>query len=248
MNMDEAGTAILEKPRIKYEPKPQELELQNNGLSRLQRIEGSPKIWYVDVDGVGGGIFKRKYAGKEINSDVENERAAYLISDIVGFDFVPTTVLRTIDGQEGCLQEFVEDTQDIDEVPVETLQGELYKYWIFRHILRSPEGHNYNLLIKEGKIISIDHEWSFDSDPSDPSYFDIDRSYYGVRAPDSLVDIFKSYLNDDLKQETLRSALTGIIDQKDIEITMQRLKTFGNLLATKGQVDSKEELTGENLW
>ena len=146
------------------------------------------------------------------------------------------------------LQEFVEDAQDIDEVSTEALQGEFYKYWIFRHILRSPEGHNYNMLIKDGKVISVDHEWSFDSDPPDPSYFDIDRNYYGVKAPDSLIAILKKYLGDDLKQETLKSALSGVISSRDVNITMERLKTFGNLLVTKGQVDSKEELSGENLW
>lgn len=247
---------VLDKPPVsspefipvQYVPSVKEQQLNACEIQKLHMIDGSPRIWWVDIDGTDAGIFKSKFYKGEINSDVEHERAAYLISDILGFDFVPTTVLKTIDGKEGCLQEYVEDTQDLDEVDESSLQDELYKYWIFRHLLRNPDGHNFNLLVKEGKIISIDHEASFDSDTPDPSYYDIDRSYYGIKAPESLKEIFNSYLRDEAKQAMLKKELTGLISPHDTEVTLQRIKKFGYQLAVNGQINDPSEITGENLW
>lgn len=236
--MDEATTAIAEQPHYSYKPRPREIELQNNETSKLQRIKGSPRIWYIDIEGDGAGIFKlHKY------SDTQNERAAYVISTVVGLDFVPPTVLRKIDGEEGSLQEFVEDGKPLDEVELTNeVKNGLYKYWIFGHIIRNMERSDWNLLVEQNKVISIDHDASFDQDFADPSNFDLFRQYYDQEAPSSLVETFKSYLGDSSRQETLKSALQDLLNPEDIEITMQRLEHIGNLLIKNGKINSQADL------
>lgn len=241
--MDESGVATYERPQVLYQPTSLELELERSETSGLQRIKGSPRIWYVDIEGNGAGIFKSRYYKEKIISDTQNERATYIISKIVGFDFVPVTVLRSIDGQEGALQEFIEDAEflyEVDQTP-EIREG-LYKYWIFGHIIRNMDRHDDNLLIKDDKIFSIDHEGSFDPDYSNPSDFDDFREYYGQPAPSSLVDIFRAFRDDRTRQDTLREALKGLIEPEDIEITMRRIAGISHILIEKGNIDNKEEL------
>lgn len=238
MLMDEATTALADQPHYLYKPTPKETDLQYKETSGLQRIQGSPRIWYADIEGDGAGIFKlHKY------SDTQNERAAYVISTVVGFDFVPPTVLRKIDGEEGSLQEFVEDGKPLDEVELtDEVKSGLYKYWIFGHIIRNMERSDWNLLVEDDKVISIDHDASFDPDFADSSNFDLFRHYYNEEAPSSLVETFKSYLGDRSRQEALKSALQDLLNPEDIEITMQRLEHIGNLLIKNGKINSQADL------
>jgi hypothetical protein len=241
MSMD---TAVKpEMSDIDYKPTAKELELRFNPASRLQRVKGSPRVFYVEVENSGPAVFKSKYYKGKIISDVENEVAAYLISHITGFDFVPPAVLRTIEGKEGSLQEFVEEADDLSDVE-ETpgITDQLYKYWIFGHIVRNVDRYDDNLLVKNGKVFSIDHEASFSPNYSDPACFDDYRSYYGQAAPDSLVEIFRRFNCDNTQKEILRKSLRGLISSEDIEITVRRMEQIGRLLTEKGRVDVKEEL------
>lgn len=241
--MVDSTIATLEEPQIFHEPTSRELELEHNETTPLRRIQGSPRIWYVDIKDDGAGIFKSRFYKEKIISDTQNEKAAYIISKIVGFDFVPVTVLRNIDGQEGALQEFIENTKLLDEVEqTQKIKDGLFKYWIFGHVIRNMDRHDYNVLIKNGEILSIDHEGSFDSDFQNPANFDDFRSYYGEQASADLVDIFRAFNNDSSRQELLRASLHGLIEQEDIDITTRRLLTVGNILLEKGRIESKEEL------
>jgi len=237
--MNEGKTALVEQQHYLYKPTSREIDLQNKETSGLQRIKGSPRIWYIDIEGDGAGIFKlHRY------SDTQNERAAYIISKIVGFDFVPPTVLRKINGEEGSLQEFVEDGKFMDEVEQsEKVKKGLYKYWIFGHIIRNMERSDWNLLVKEDKVFSIDHDASFDPDFANPANFDLFRQYYGEEAPNELIETFKFYLGDRSRQETLKSTLQELLSPEDVEITTQRLEHIGNLLVKNGKINSQTELT-----
>lgn len=232
------ASLLVEQRQYLYKPTAKEIELQNKETSSLQRVKGSPRIWYVDIEDGGAGIFKlHRY------SDTQNERAAYLVSAIVGFNFVPPTVLRKIDGEEGSLQEFVEDGRFLDEVePSEELKNGLYKYWIFGHIIRNMERSDWNLLVEEDKVISIDHDASFDPDFADPSNFDLFRQYYGEEVPSNLVETFRSYLGDISRQEALKSALQELLSLEDVEITIQRLEHIGNILIKSGKINSQADL------
>lgn len=226
-----------------YEPTRREVELERNKTSRLQSIKGSPRIWYVEVEGDGAGIFKSRRYKEKIISDTQNERAAYIISRIVGFDLVPTTVLRTIDGQEGSLQEIIEDAEFLDEVEqTEAIREGLYKYWIFGHIIMNMDRHDDNLLVKGDKVFSLDHEGSFDPDYSDPANFDDFRQYYGQPAPMSLIEIFRAFKGGASRREALISSLQGLISPEDIDITLRRIEGVGNMLIEKGRIDNKEQL------
>lgn len=241
--MSEASVATIENANVIYEPTSQEVELERNDTSKLQRIQGSPRIWYVDIIDDGAGIFKSRHYKEKIISDTQNERAAYIISRIVGFNFVPVTILRTIEGQEGALQEFIDDTELLDEVEqTSEIRDGLYKYWIFGHIIRNMDRHDDNLLIKNGQVFSIDHEGSFDPDFQNPANFDDFRQFYGKPAPNSLIDIFRSFNADKSRQELLVNTLREIISAGDIDITMRRIETIGRVLSEKGRIDRMEEL------
>lgn len=240
--MSESRVSVQEKPKLLYEPTPLELQLANGETSGLRRIQGSPRIWHVKLEG-GAGIFKsRKYKDKII-SDTQNERAAYLISRIVGFNFVPATVLRNIGGQDGALQEYIPGSKFLHEVEqTPKIKEGLYKYWIFGHMLRNMDRHDENLLIKDDSVISIDHEGSFDPDYSDPSYFDQFRQYYGQASPDYLIQLLKLFDSDNLRQELLRNSLHELLSTDDIDITMRRIGEIGKILLKNGGISRKDEL------
>lgn len=229
--------AVVERPVAFYGASQRELAFRSNEVTKVSEMEGTRRTQYVEVKGAGPGIFKlEKY------SDVQHEVAAYRISNIVGFDFVPASVIRDINGRRGSVIELIEDTKMLGEVEeTEEVRNGLYKYWIFGHIIRNVDRADYNLLVKNGRVISIDHEASFVPDP-DPHEFDFFRTYYGVEAPGSLVEMFRNFLADQGRQETLRSALASLLKPEDIDITLQRITAIGNLLIEKGKIESSEEL------
>src|SRR3990167_8413180 len=98
---------------------------------------------------MGGGVFKPHTGYEdypEQKSDfISRERAAYLISRFLGFDFVPPTVIKVVNGKEGSLQEFIEDAQVGYEARHEDfLDGEMSKLRIFDSLIDNFDRHGGN--------------------------------------------------------------------------------------------------------
>jgi hypothetical protein len=109
------------------------------------------------------------------------EVAAYRLSRLLGLELVPPTVLRTIDGQPGSLQLWVENAStEADAIlakrPVfgasRHLQWQVLK--VFDALIYNFDRHQNNLLYAEnGRIWAIDHTRSFKRLPELPDRQDI---------------------------------------------------------------------------
>lgn len=163
-------------------PRTQEEEILERGerISSAKLDGGSGSVYFVSFKNDGDGVFKPK-------SGSEKERAAYLVDRFIGFDFVPPTVVRTIDGERGSVQKFIADAKEICDTPQEERDSrykpDLIKLWIFDYIIWNADRHGGNALVKNGKVYAIDHGYTF-----------LDRN--ALRE-------YKSYLNELIPQEII---------------------------------------------
>lgn len=92
----------------------------------------------------------------------QGERAVYLVNKFLGFDIVPTTVIRTIEGEEGSLQRFIPDAKTGLEVSRKQVPTEeLVKMVLFDFLINNTDRHEGNFLVKGKRIFAHDNESSF---------------------------------------------------------------------------------------
>jgi hypothetical protein len=188
---EEPAPAPAKKP-----PKPKELTAEKGRLNpkgarefleRAKVVEtvknsvssaNETVIVTLEKDGVTAkGIFKPasgEEAGLRENVEAgtyyQREIAASQLNNTLGLDFVPETVQRTIDGEVGSLQLFVEGASR--PVYGDTLQRAAYeKFKVFDYVIGNSDRHIGNVLIrgkanlldetKNGLPILIDHGLSF---------------------------------------------------------------------------------------
>lgn len=228
------------KLRNREELSTKEESLINGKLGKFKEIKGGGKrVKIVDVEGFGNAICKwEKY------SNVNCEVAAFVVSDVVGFDFVPSTVVREVNGEYVSLQEFIPDTLLIPQVNESDLRDEMYKLWIFDHIIRTNDREWWNVLVKDSRLLAIDHESAFYS-PGNESDHDTYKFFYGERCPEKVLAMFRSYFSDPSGERRLRSDLQGLLEIEDVEETILRINHIGQQLLENGQILDLESMARE---
>ena len=101
----------------------------------------------------------------------DSERAAYIVGRMLGFETIPPTVLRELDGKRGTLQLWLEGmetqgelTERRAEVPPDW-SDQMAAIWAFDNLLFNADRHPGNLLIdRHGKLWMIDHTQTFQYD------------------------------------------------------------------------------------
>jgi hypothetical protein len=100
-----------------------------------------------------------------------SERAAYVVARMLGFDNIPPTVLRELDGKRGTLQlwlEGMETQSELMERRAEMPPGwtdQMAGIWVFDNLLFNADRHPRNLLIdRRGTVWMIDHTQAFQYD------------------------------------------------------------------------------------
>lgn len=183
---------------------------------------------FVKIRDDGGGVFK-PHTGYEDYPDqkrffLSRERAAYLISRFLGFDFVPPTVVKVVNGKEGSLQEFVEDAQVGNEIEYEArraLSDEMSKLGIFDSLIDNWDRHGGNYLVKDGRVFAIDHGYTFN---------DIDNlKYRGMNVdeiPADLADKLRSFASFQEQQDILRDLLRELLKGDIVDAFMKRVASF----------------------
>jgi hypothetical protein len=92
-----------------------------------------------------------------------HECAAYMVSDHFGFDVVPPTLIREINGRIGSLQLFIDHDyyEDYSKMKGVDIQGEDFqKIALLDWILANCERHEDNLMVNRedpSRLIAIDH-------------------------------------------------------------------------------------------
>jgi hypothetical protein len=107
----------------------------------------------------------------------EYELAAYKLDRLIGLDMVPVTVLRTIKGQRGALQFWVEDAINVRKMLEQKLQpagwceaGPQYNLMnVFDILIHNSDRTQENALFtKDWTLVLIDHTRAFAVDLRDP--------------------------------------------------------------------------------
>ena len=112
-------------------------------------------LLYLDKD--MKAVFKPNRGSKQIWAPL----MAYRFSQFMGFNFVPPTIIRTINGKHGVVRFFVEDTDDMKWKSLKNLTPlEKSDIYIFYFILGECDANKYNVLfeVESGKPVLVDNE------------------------------------------------------------------------------------------
>lgn len=211
-------------PKEKYRSSPQEVVLEFHDFEREGELLGGiiGDARFVKIRDNGGGVFKphSRYENDRKRSFVSRERAAYLISRFLGFNFVPPTVIKMVDGKEGSLQEFVEDAQIGGEVEYEEIdQHERAKLNIFDSLIANVDRHCGNYLVKDGKIFAIDHGYTLDLGGL-TSGFDIDN------VPSDIAGKLRKFVESEEQKSILRDLLVELLGESVAGQFIKRVNAF----------------------
>ena len=214
-----------------------------------KRLEhGVTKPRFVELKDDGSGIFK--------DVDYKGERAAYLIDRFLGFDLVPPTVIRQLDGEEGSMQEFIADAETGDELGVGTARlAEMYpdqfmKMWVFDNAIKNLDRHEGNFLVKNGRIYAIDHGrsmgWGSDryqhyplrsnSDFVKGGLYGSGKEFRGKPLPQEIIDKFKKFLEWEVGATILEDLLSELIGEENAAVAVRRIQNLGKLIVEKGRI------------
>ena len=161
---------------IPFQPSLVENKLREASITSRRELitEGATasKPEKVTFDDGSSGIFKSKRSEKgikrlrfEVKGDLyKKEAAAYELSKLLGIKMVPPTITRKIDGDVGSVQEFIEGaTPGFIYNPEKLNTKQLRDAAFFDVLIGNTDRHSGNFLIKDDKIILIDHGFAFPS-------------------------------------------------------------------------------------
>ncbi len=100
-----------------------------------------------------------------------SERAAYVVARMLGFENIPPTVLRQLDGKRGTLQLWLEGMETQSELMERRAEmapdwaDQMAGIWVFDNLLFNADRHPGNVLIdRGGGLWMIDHTQAFQYD------------------------------------------------------------------------------------
>lgn len=217
-----------------------ELELTMLPIQKSIDIGGGTNtVHMVFFDDMSKGIFKPGDGEEPLEIEESNwmlykrERAAYLVSRSLKFNFVPATILREVGGRHGSIQDFVKDPKqnlwDLDES--EMPEGELFALAIFDYLIWNKDRKNENFFIRSGKIQATDNGLSFDNWSQYLISGNLKRYVADQEVPHGLLSNLSSFVEDDGKRANLKNQLTGLIPEKTIEAMFKRIEKTVKLLS-----------------
>lgn len=214
---------------------PDESLLESADIEKTSPLGGGvTDTSFVKLEGDGGGIFKR-IEGREkdmsLGKSYQKERAAYLADLFLGFNLVPATIIRNIEGKEGSLQKFIPESRTGSEMPIkETMALEKspeYKTMcIFDYIIGNTDRHFRNYLVdKNKKLWAIDHHLTFRTGAHDP--YDYSFSKYVTKQVKYKI---RALAESEDKKTLLRKLLLELLEEERVNNFFQRLALCNNKL------------------
>jgi len=189
----------------------------------------------------------------------QRERAAYLVDRICGFNLIPPTVIRTEEGKIGSCQQFVEsgkttteelyenmrqrfNTDDVLDIEFEEFQQlkaepfvryseDFKRLYALDYILWNSDRHNDNFLIKDGKIIPIDHGLCFGNAKPLFANEPFDQPF-----PADVIEKLQGVVADTEKVELLRVELKKHLTDTEVAACVMRIKKLALILSKHGQI------------
>ncbi|MFY9493123.1 MAG: hypothetical protein WAP55_01440 [Minisyncoccia bacterium] len=204
---------------------------------------------FIELKDDGSGIFKPKSGENEnlrenirAGTYFQRERAAYLLDKFLGFDLVPPTVVREIDGEIGSFQQFIPDAQpgrrvEHSELDEAAIKQQLIKLWIFDCIIFNSDRHWSNFLVKDKKVYAIDNGLSF----GDEIFYPHD-SFFDVPIPPEIVEGIKKFLLWKEGRKICEDLLGELLSSEEVAACMRRIERIASIIKQHGQVPRESEL------
>ncbi len=180
-----------------------------------------------------------------IRNGHKNERAAFLVDQLLALQLVPTTVLREIDGQMGSVQEFIPDARNIHEIPKEqqvAARHQLGDVWAFDFIIGNRDRNSGNALFDvEGRVYGIDHGQSFQD------------SFYSFATPptwdfDRLGEALKTFTLSEAAADQLRAELLEFLSPKQVDACLHRISVLATELEKTEHTEKPSAWASQNFY
>jgi hypothetical protein len=210
---------------------PQRATLELDGVQR--------RAIFKTIDVIKPGITQLSGGSSEMNfqDSWQCEVPAYVIDRIIGLQMVPATIERSINGQRGSLQWWVQSImaeadrqkKGIEAPDSEEFNRRLYKMHLFDQLIANVDRHMNNILItKDFDLRLIDHSRAFrrSTELKDTSKL--------TRFSRSLLEGIGRLEYQDLRKKTSRwlddAQVRGVLARRDAIVALAR-----KLVAEKGE-------------
>ncbi len=153
------------------------------------------------------------------------ERAAYLVSEALGWSIVPPTIIRSGPYGVGAVQWFVNSTFGSSyHTLVEEHQEEFKKIAAFDLLVNNADRKAGHCLVEgDGRIWGIDHGLTFHADPKLRTVI---WDFAGQPIPGVFVADLKSLRRKLSERSPLRTSLSQLLGGDEIEALAVRLRTI----------------------
>lgn len=210
---------------------PQRATLELDGVQR--------RAIFKTIDVTKPGITQLSGGTSEMNfqDSWQCEIPAYLIDRIIGLQMVPATIERSINGQRGSLQWWVQSMmaeadrqkKGVEAPDTEEFNRRLFKMHLFDQLIANVDRHMNNILItKDFDLRLIDHSRAFRRAP------ELRDTSKLTRFSQSLLDGIAKLEYQDLRKRTNRwlddTQVRAIITRRDAIVALAK-----KLIAEKGE-------------
>ena len=211
---------------------PIEENITNREPTNTERLKTKfNEVLLVDLEG-GGRIIFKPFDGEDFEFkeyiQYKRERAAYLFDKIFNWGLVPPTVIRDIKGRVGSAQVFVEDANFKAEVSPDELGEMFQKDWSklngFDFLTGNDDRNPKNYLVKDGRIVAIDHGLTFQAATED------EYSEYYEKFILENGDFLKNLLADKRGMGIFLDLLAELVPQSDVDRFKKRLAMVAKTL------------------
>jgi len=221
-----------------------ETDLESGEIKRTKNLGGGVNESRITENGVKG-VFKSKdgedvglRSGIPAGTYYKREVAAYKVDQILGFDLVPPTVIRKVNGKVGSHQLFRKGYETYMQSPDINLVSESTKRRLnyLDYILAHEDRHNANFMInKKGKIAAIDNGLSLGRSGQSITYVrSYKESFIEISAKqDGVSDIWKNLNWKKMEQLKVELLDSGLIEEDAFKCLMSRMR---GILANEGYV------------
>ena len=244
----------------------QEQNLQFGEITSIEELEGSSsKVFVIELENGDKAIAKivnlddEKYAAHKTELHAaQSERAAYLVSMILGFNFVPTTVIREKLDHEGTNKELQQIDDELGEddriivqkfakgktaaqqsgIPVELLTDVA----VFDYVISNVDRNTDNYLYSKNQITAIDNELSFGEDGFKLIIDDLrSAAATTIKISENLNSIIQDYDKNRNSRETeIYMELESLMPKEYIDAAISRLEQITDLILKHGHVPAEK--------
>ncbi len=239
-------------PEFETHLSPTEQELTELPIGHVEALGGGVNTTQImQLIGDGAAVFKPvsgeydhyRVGSAEIGGQCHRERAGYLVSKMLDFDLAPPTVIRTINGETGSLQDFAEKGRAVLRAQVSEL--EYQKLWLFDCLIFNTDRHTQNILQEDGRLIAIDNGMAFRE-----RFGSEQRTFNPLHYPESEIDPqfrqeFLKTIGDGKKMQSLLRELTLLLPEDEIADFQSRTDWLRDCLSDpNGSARPWEEFRG----